>query len=252
MMFLFAVTIVSMLVAVTMSVVAWRVAGEERRRSEARVDRLRADIDADRVPAWQAPAPVDLDLNLSSPASAGIFAATRPAEAGSRLAVVLTVGALVFGGAVTIVLLLSGGSTHAAPARARAATDTAAARDAAAAVREASARSDAAAALPLELVALGHDRTGDKLTVRGVVRNPANGARVDRLTAVVFVFNRDGGFAGSGRATVESPTLAPGAESTFVVTVPDAGDVGRYRVSFRTEDRVVPHVDRREPALAKS
>jgi hypothetical protein len=75
---------------------------------------------------------------------------------------------------------------------------------------------------------------------------------VDRLTAVVLVFNRDGGFLASGRAVVESPALEPGGESTFVVTVRDAGDVARYRVSFRTDDRVVPHVDRREQTLAKS
>src|SRR5207244_2824807 len=37
MMFLLVVTILSMLIAVVMSVIAWRLAGEERRRSEARV-----------------------------------------------------------------------------------------------------------------------------------------------------------------------------------------------------------------------
>jgi hypothetical protein len=105
--------------------------------------------------------------------------------------------------------------------------------------------------VPLELLALGHDRTGDELTVRGVIRNPSSGVAVDRLTAVVFLFNRDGGFLTSGRASVESPALVPGGESRFVVSVPSAADVGRYRVSFRTDDRVVPHVDRREPALAR-
>jgi hypothetical protein len=45
---------------------------------------------------------------------------------------------------------------------------------------------------------------------------------------------------------VQSSSLRPGGETTFVVTVPGAGDVGRYRVSFRTDDRIVPHVDRRK------
>jgi hypothetical protein len=49
----------------------------------------------------------------------------------------------------------------------------------------------------------------------------------------------------SGRAAIDGSALGPGAESTFVVTLPGAGDVGRYRVSFRTGDRVVSHVDRR-------
>jgi len=109
-------------------------------------------------------------------------------------------------------------------------------------------RIPAVAALPLELVALGHERDGESLIVRGIVRNPASGAAVDRLTAVVFLFNREGGFLSSGRVAVETSALRPGTESTFVVTVPGAGAVERYRVSFRTDDRIVPHVDRRAQA----
>jgi hypothetical protein len=99
--------------------------------------------------------------------------------------------------------------------------------------------------LPLELVALGHERDGDRLTVRGVVRNPPTSAEIDGVTAVVFLFNREGGFLASGRMPAQPSTLRPGGETTFVVTVPGASDVGRYRVSFRTDDRIVPHVDRR-------
>jgi hypothetical protein len=98
---------------------------------------------------------------------------------------------------------------------------------------------------PLELVALGHERVGDQLTVRGVVRNPASAAEMDRLTAVVLLFTTSGGFLATGRAAVETTALLPGGESTFVVTVPRAAEVARYRVSFRTDDRVVPHLDRR-------
>src|SRR5438105_1460359 len=52
----------------------------------------------------------------------------------------------------------------------------------------------------------------------------------------------------SGRATIDS--LAPGTESPFAVTIPHASDVGRYRVSFRTDDRIVPHIDRRDRPMA--
>ena len=103
----------------------------------------------------------------------------------------------------------------------------------------------APAARELELVALGHERLGDQLTVRGVVRNPPSGAGMPQLTAVVLLFTPDGGFLESGRAPVEAPALRPGGESSFAVTVPRAADVGRYRVSFRTEDHVIPHLDRR-------
>jgi hypothetical protein len=68
---------------------------------------------------------------------------------------------------------------------------------------------------------------------------------MDRLVAVVFLFDRDGGFITSGRAALESSALIPGGESTFVVTVPATAEVGRYRVSFRADDRVISHVDRR-------
>jgi hypothetical protein len=105
---------------------------------------------------------------------------------------------------------------------------------------------------PLELVALTHERDGDQLTVRGLVRNPPSGQSVDRLTAVVFVFNHDGGFVTSARATVAPSQFDPGGESAFVVAIPNAGAISRYRVSFRTDDRVVPHLDKREPgAMAR-
>jgi len=37
-----------------------------------------------------------------------------------------------------------------------------------------------------------------------------------------------------------------GGETAFTVTVPAATQIGRYRVSFRTNDRVIPHIDRRD------
>jgi hypothetical protein len=99
--------------------------------------------------------------------------------------------------------------------------------------------------VPLELVALGHERDGDQLTVHGVVRNPSTGTAFDQLTAVVFVVAPDGEYLATGRSAVEAAALQPGREATFAVTVAGAGEVGRYRVSFRIGDRLVPHLDRR-------
>ena len=98
----------------------------------------------------------------------------------------------------------------------------------------------------LELLSMRHQRAGDALTVTGLVRNP--GAAPGPITAVVFAFDREGGFVASGRAPLEFATIAAGDESPFQVTVPDVKDVGRYRVSFRTTAGVVPHVDRRADA----
>ena len=84
---------------------------------------------------------------------------------------------------------------------------------------------------PLELVALEHDRDGDRFIVRGMVRNPATAA-VDGLVVAVSVFDRDGDLIGSGDAAVEASRLAAGAETPFVVIVSGAGDVERYHLSF--------------------
>jgi hypothetical protein len=229
MIFLGLITLVSLLVAIVMTAIAWRMSTEERRRSSMRVAALAADIH-------------DGDFDLRSDARADgaapvadLFATAQPAPSGSRFATVIACGVIIVGSLATVGLLLSSESHAAKAASAESRTTPAGLPN----------------PVPLELLALGHDRTGDDLTVRGVIRNPSSGVAVERLTAVVFLFNRDGGFLTSGRATVESPALVPGGESRFVVTVPSAADVGRYRVSFRNDDRVVPHVDRREPALAR-
>jgi len=228
-MFLAFLTLVSLLVAIVMTAVALRMSAEERRRSSVRVAALASDIH-------------DGDFDLRSDAAAvdgappvgDLFTVAQPAQSGTRFATVIACGVIVVGTLATATLLLSSGSRSATAATAESRTTPA-----------------AQPAVPLELLALGHDRAGDELTVRGVIRNPSSGVAVDHLTAVVFLFNRDGSFLTSGRATVESPALVPGGESRFIVSVPSAADVGRYRVSFRTDDRVVPHVDRREPALAR-
>jgi len=108
----------------------------------------------------------------------------------------------------------------------------------------------AAASVPLDLVSLTQTRTGDTLTVSGLVRNPRAAAERRQVAAVVFLFDRNGSFVASGRAPLDYQALAPGDESPFVITVPGAADVSRYRVSFRTGDDVLPHVDRREAAAA--
>ena len=107
----------------------------------------------------------------------------------------------------------------------------------------------AGANLPLELVSLAQARKGDILTVSGTVRNPSGATERRQVAAVVFVFDRNGSFVASGRAPLDYQALAPGDDSPFVITVPGAADVSRYRVSFREGDDVLPHVDRREPAV---
>ena len=235
-MMLLLVTVISIALAAVMGIVAWRIGNEERRRSESRVAALAAEIHAgDPLPLRIVATDLDLRPRAAEPSSADMFAVAERGEAGRRWPAVMAAGVFVVATAVALIIVLSGGSNG---------TTHASNQPVAAAVPQ-------AVAAPLELVALGHERDGDRLIVRGVVRNPAAGARVDRLTAVVFLFNRDGGFLTSGRTMIEPSALVPGGESIFVVTIPGAAEVGRYRVSFRTDDRIVPHVDRRVPIQAQ-
>jgi hypothetical protein len=96
----------------------------------------------------------------------------------------------------------------------------------------------------LELVTLDQARKGGTLTVRGVVRNAGSTAR-RRVDAVVFAFDRSGSFVSSARAPIDYQVLEGGDESAFTVVIPDAADAARYRVSFRSQHDVLPHLDRR-------
>ena len=100
-------------------------------------------------------------------------------------------------------------------------------------------------AAPLELVSLRHERQGSALAITGLVRNPAAGVVVDQLAAVVFLFDQQGNFVTSARADADFKKLSAGDETPFTVKLGAPTSVARYRVSFRNEAGVVPHVDRR-------
>jgi hypothetical protein len=237
---LLLVTLVSMLLAAIMSIVAWHSSREERRRSEVRIAALAAEIH-DEPAARQDAAEQPGDL----------FTARQPAQRGFRFATVAAGGLFVCGSAAALAVVSSNASSNASSSASSSAVHAGADRSIQTAPATVERRADAsnAPAMPIELVALGYERDGDRLIVRGIVRNPSSGAPLDRVTAVVLMFKEDGGFLGSGRATVETPALGPGGETAFAVTVPGANAVGRYRVSFRNEDRIVPHIDRRSRDL---
>jgi len=236
---LIAITFISTLIAMVMSGIAWRTTRRERQRSEARVAALAADIAGSPVPTTVAPddlpisgAPADLPLRGQNAAAAGeLFAAPQTTTPRSRLGTAIAAGALIVGTAAALVVVLSG-----VPARR---SGSAAASPSTAGVQR------GGAPKALELVSLTHERDADRLTVRGIVRNPPNTVPVHGVVAVVFLFDRDGGFVASARAAVDRADLEPGSEGTFAVTIP-AEDVGRYRVSFRIDDQVLPHVDARK------
>jgi len=208
------IAMLSLIVAAIMTVVAWTMVREERRRSAARVAVLTAAIHAHD----------DLLIQPRSGAGHEALPAEPTTRSRQRLAAAGVVALLAVGTVTGLVLL-------AADSRGRAGTI--------------SAHVAPPATVPLELIALEQDRDESRLVVRGIVRNPGSAAKLNGLTVVVLVFSGDGGYIGSGRAPVATTSLAAGAEAPFVVTLLDADSVDRYRVSFRTDDRIVPHIDRR-------
>lgn len=213
---LLVITVISIAAAVAAAAVAWRLVREERRRAEARIALLQADIHAGGAPVLEAPPPGAAHAMFAD----GSASAPRP-----RVAAIVGAGALIVASAAAVVVLSSTTGNG---------DDPAAASHAA---RESRPQ-------PLELIALTHEREADRITIRGVVRNPRGSAAMTDVAAIVLLYNGDG-FVASGRADLARHELAPGDETTFVVTVP-ADDVGRYRVSFRVRDRVVPHIDARK------
>jgi type II secretory pathway pseudopilin PulG len=97
----------------------------------------------------------------------------------------------------------------------------------------------------IELVSLGHARDVALLTITGAVRNPSSGVKLEGLTAVISLLDRNGALVSTKDVPLDYRAIAPGEEAPFRVTIPDSGAIARYRVSFRAGTDVVPHVDRR-------
>lgn len=200
-------TAVSVAIAIGLAVHAWRLSRLERLRSEARVSALAAAIDG----------------TAADPSGHAMF--TRDSESAVQGRPLLKV-AIGFGMAVFIIVVIAmTGDRHESGS--------------------ATAAADASAQESLELLSMRHEREGENLTVTGLVRNPGAPAP-GAIMAVVLAFDREGSFVASGRAPLEFATIKAGDESPFRVTIPGVKEVGRYRVSFRTDSGVVRHVDRRD------
>ena len=249
---LLGITVVSLIVAFVMSVTVWKLTREEKQRSAARIAALSAAASDD-----VAPAPIDLPIAEPKIEKVVTRAPWKPAPAAPivetpRVEPTVTHATGFLGAApqeqdggnrqktlafaaMFLFVVLAGGTAW---------------------VMSAPEGTSAVAVgpnSPLELVSLSHARQNDKLAVSGLVRNPAAGKPVERLSAVVFLFDRTGTFVTSSRAHVDFLRLAAGDETPFVVTIDAPPTVARYRVSFRTDEGVVPHIDRRgDPQTAPS
>ena len=102
-------------------------------------------------------------------------------------------------------------------------------------------------ASPIELVSLRHAAgTDGSFVVTGLIQNPTGGHTLSSLEAVVYLFDQNDQFFTTGRAAVDAITIGPGTEAAFEIRVPNVSGVTRYRVGFRQGDgSTVAHVDRR-------
>jgi hypothetical protein len=231
------VTVLSLALAAGLSVIVWRLLQAERERSEARVEALRQMADAERLQhadaAHFADTPID---RMSEPSSialrddlptgpADLFTEPPGQPAWAKRAAFAAIAGVVLVGGVTLLRPSAAVTESASPA---------------------SSSGAAAAGTPLDLLSLHHDQQGETLTISGLVQNPRGGRPLEGVVATAQLVGADGSIVGSGRSALDYTRLAPGDESPFVVTMPAAQGVARYRIGFRTTDgRVVGHVDRR-------
>ena len=227
------ILVIALLAASALGALAWHTAQAEQERSDARVAALVASVEAEEPMEALADAPTTPvtplgEVELTRP----LFAAPAPDEADgfSRLVAVGLVAVVLFTG-VTAAWLFTGtppaaGQPVAGPAQ--------------------------VSSEPLELLSLSTARRGAELSVNGLVRNPAAGARLEGLAAVVLFFDDRGGFLTSARAPLDARVLTPGESSPFQLTVTAPEGTSRYRVSFRFDaGGIVSHVDRRPSSIER-
>lgn len=210
---MFTITLLSLAMALSLSVVVWRMVRDDRRRREARVHALsdlavRPDLHA--VSAARA-------LSLAPPVQPSAWGARAAIMAGLALAL-----------AAVVLMMLT------AQTRASITSASPAAIDA------------SAAPAPLELLSLRDAREGGTLTIAGLIENPRGASVLRGVRVTADVFDASGSLLASGAAPIDVKALDAGDRSPFVLSIATTGTVARYRISFRNGDgRVIEHVDHR-------
>ena len=239
-------TLLALAMTVTMGVVTWRLVREERRRSAARLAALAAELRRRQeapigppsaegltkarltLPSTAAAAPVDVAIPGPEAArsvpdqytSAGTLFDTPTGDGGgwSRQLAGLGAAGVVLVAIAAAVLGSSAGNRG----------------------EEFSFTNR----VPVELLALDHERQDGWLAISGAVRNPLEGRVATHVIVLATAFDRGGATVASQRVPLELETLPPGGESPFAISLP-AERASRYRISFLIDETTVPHIDRR-------
>ena len=208
------VALVAVAATCGLAVVVWTQYRDAQQRSAARVAALAAAIAGRSEPVLEPAGMLDT------------FEAERPAFGSSWQAPAMPSrrGWIMAAGAVPLLLILA---ALFATRGTRPASSTPAARQ----------------PQSLELLAMHHDRAGDRLTVTGTVR--VRGRDTVPVTAVVTGRDNAGRVVARADAPLDDASLDIGGESSFQVSVADAHDVSRYQVRFETPLGPLTHIDRR-------
>ena len=241
------VTVISLTMAFAMGIVTWRLIRKERRRADARVAGLMADLYA---------APLIVGIDATPDRHPGLPERPHQRKVGP---VERTVPRRHVTTSTPVEPLPTGlvGWIIKSPVPLRpflATVAVAVAVLAAVSITMLSQRSDAppedlgaGSPEPIELLSLAHATQGDYLAITGSIRNPSNGIDRGQLSVAAIVFDRDGTVVGTGQTPLQGAVLPPGSEAPFTVSLPDAGQINRYRISFMQGKTSVPHIDRRRP-----
>jgi hypothetical protein len=256
---LIVVTLVSIALAIAMGILTWRLLQEERLRSDARVAALEQGLAETMQDAYVTQSAASSTVTRAARAeAASSTVSSSPDTPRNDLFTRDDTDWLAHFPASPLRPATTNGAAErpiepierrafAADEAERVARDEASDRPETIAARAGAGANGGAAGAALELMSLRQEMQDGTLTISGLVRNPRAGVPQERLTAVVFFFDGQGGFLSSTRAPLDYRALAPGEESPFQLSAPAPPGVARYRVSFRRDEgAVVPHVDRRQ------
>lgn len=239
--FLIAAGLTTFGVGAAMTVFAWSIVRENRRREAARMELLSGLAFPDGVPVAATAAAFDMmrgndelvtDEFLSERPAASESLFREPAKSGaaSRRTIALAAVCAVMMIGVGTFKLFSTASASPTPAPAAPATT--------ATVTPPVAR--------VELLALDHATTPAGLVVTGRLRNPVDGASLHDVVAVVDVLDQTGRVLTTARVSIGRGVLNAGESSDFSVAASKVTNVARYRVEFHAREREpVPQIDLR-------
>jgi hypothetical protein len=264
---LFVTGLTTFVLGAALSVFAWSIVRQNRRRESARTELLTGLAFPDGVPdavtgagrssgaaddgaepprrvsgilgvdefrgdEFRAEQPLTAEALFSEPEKSG--AASRRTIALAAVAVVMTIAVVTF-------KMVAGTTASAAeapepPASAASATTVSVTQPV-----------DKPADPRVELLTLDHSVTPAAFLVTGRVRNPAGGAPLHDVVAVVHVLDRADRVIVTVRVPVKRAVLNAGEWTDFSASASKATNVARYRVEFNARERTsIPQIDLRQ------